>query len=65
MYNTVLTTPRLTTAYFSSPEFYAKFRNTRGNIAIEMTGMYINCFAEEREQIARINCIHVRFISRI
>ena len=59
MYNTLITTPRLTTAYFSSPEVYAQFRNTRGSIAIKLTAPYINCFAGEREQIACtcINCM--------
>lgn len=57
MYNTLITTPLLTTAYFFSLEFYAKFRNTRGSIAIKLTALYINCFAEEREQIACINCM--------
>jgi len=57
MYNTLITTPRLTTTYFSSPEFYAKFRNTIGSIAIKLTALYINCFAREREQIACINCV--------
>jgi len=49
MYNTLITTPRLTNAYFSSPEFYAEFRNTGGSIAIKVTALYINCFAREGE----------------